>query len=307
MVKKTQLDGKKNLIKDGKKELKKDVPGKKNFIKKISSLKEINNFYSLVGIIGFFGTVIVVCLNFISFIGLKTHFDYYGLNLDLISSGLNYLIYYLCIFCSIIILFFSVVYLMIFLLYKDRSDLSWKDNVCDLLAFIFYILSINFIFYIMIKMFYLSFSLSFTDIDIYVYFSKWLVPFEISVSIIGYIFSKIFKIDIIKWGLNIHNKFLRVVLGSIFIICFFILISGVYKTILDMKEKYYLTDDNSSVIVYSTESYYLTLDCEVRFENGEKVLVIFSNTQNKISSNNVRTKYNTFDRTKFEDIIDNSS
>lgn len=287
-----------NIATDDKK--KNNNVGESNIIHKlISFLKSnnITNIYSLVGILGFIGGVFLVFLNLILYIKNKTIFQYYGLNSDILSTEIHYLIYNIFSIASIIFLFLSIIYLVLLGLERLAEPLKLKEKIIDVLVMLAYVLAINFIFYIFYKTLFLQFDLVLTDLVAYFYFSLNLLPIEIVSCVAINILKNKNRIYISNWNDNVHNYMLRVVFISYSCIIFFAFISYIYTYSLKNKKIYYLIDKNTA-IVYATSDYYITLDCNI----DNKKLVLYYNTQNKISSNNVKTQYIIFEKVDFENI-----
>lgn len=80
----------------------------------------------------------------------------------------------------------------------------------------------------------------------------------------------------------------------IFIIEIFIQLIPDWFRIIDRKDYRMVNDD--TVIVYSSNDYYLTLDCEV----NDETLIIYKGTQEKINTTNVPTRLEKFDMVQIQ-------
>lgn len=80
----------------------------------------------------------------------------------------------------------------------------------------------------------------------------------------------------------------------IFIIEIFIQLIPDWFRIIDRKDYRMVNDD--TVIVYSSNDYYLTLDCEV----NDGTLIIYKGTQEKINTINVPTRLEKFDMVQIQ-------
>ena len=86
---------------------------------------------------------------------------------------------------------------------------------------------------------------------------------------------------------------LKIVPFYLFLLLFIYLLS--YGTEIKMNKEYRIIN-NDKVIVYTTNDYYLTLDCEIK--NNE--LIIYKGKQTKIKNENVKSELISFDEVKLK-------
>ena len=96
-----------------------------------------------------------------------------------------------------------------------------------------------------------------------------------------------------KYNMNDLPNTLKIVPFYIFLLLFSLLLS--YGSQIVMNKSYRIINDNK-VIVYTTNDYYLTLDCEIK----DNKLTIYKGKQTKISNENVVSELINFDEVKLK-------
>ena len=273
-----------------------------NFLKRFK-LNQLEDVPSIFEVVTSLGAILLVFLNLISYVITKTHFQYYGLDVSIFSQNIHKLIYTLCVIISVLALFISIPCLELFLIDKNCRKFKSGDLCRDVAGFLIYCFFIILEFYILIKMSYLKFKVSLEDFSSFWWFFKLIfVTFLIIISL-----TLIFRIVFNLFGLSkkdVDEKIVEKVESAVFIslvvVTFLMSVSNIYYSfVLENKKQYSFIDDRT-VIVYSTEEYYITLDCSIKTDDdGREHLTIYINTQNQISSDNVRTKIESFEDVTF--------
>lgn len=76
-----------------------------------------------------------------------------------------------------------------------------------------------------------------------------------------------------------------------------LIIMNSFRTYLNLiYQKQYKIIDNNKVIVYSTNEYYITLDCDIN--NNE--LIIYKGNQEKIENDNVKSQLKKFNKVEMK-------
>jgi len=221
----------------------------------------------------FLGVIVSNVLKFIEFITSQTYFSYFGIDQNLYNYSDKKFIYELCLSIIFILAFFSVFYCFKQLKenIKKKELFKWEN-----LINVFLILISNF--YIVINT---PGQLNLISIIILV---AIMIILEFIMSLIFFKNEKESTQEQLKRDLINYIKVLP------FIIIFLIIMHSTRTYInLNYQKQHRIIDDNR-VIVYSTNDYYITLDCDI--DNNE--IVIYKGSQEKIENNTVKRKAYTF-------------
>lgn len=248
--------------------------------KKTSITKVIQNNYAwIIAGLTFFGVIVSNILKFIEFITSQTYFSYFGIDHNLYNYSDKNFIYELCLSIIFILAFFSVFYCFKQLKENIRKKELFKwENLINILL----ILISNF--YIVINT---PGQLNIISIIISV---AILIILEFIMSLIFFKKEKESTQEQLKRDLINYIKVLP------FIIIFLIIMHStrIYLN-LTYKKQYQIINDKR-VVVYSTNNYYITLDCDIN--NNE--LVIYKGSQEKIENNNVKSKLTKFNKVEIK-------
>lgn len=248
--------------------------------KKTSITKVIQNNYAwIIAGLTFFGVIVSNILKFIEFITSQTYFSYFGIDHNLYNYSDKNFIYELCLSIIFILAFFSVFYCFKQLKenIKKKELFKWENLINILL-----ILISNF--YIVINT---PGQLNIISIIISV---AILIILEFIMSLIFFKKDKESTQEQLKRDLINYIKVLP------FIIIFLIIMHSTRNYLnLTYKKQYQIINDKR-VVVYSTNNYYITLDCDIN--NNE--LVIYKGSQEKIENNNVKSKLTKFNKVEIK-------
>lgn len=248
--------------------------------KETSITKVIQNNYAwIIAGLTFFGVIVSNVLKFIEFITSETYFWYFGIDHNLYNYSDKNFIYGLCLSIIFILAFISVFYC-----FKQIGENIKKKKwlKCENLINISLILISNL--YIIITT---PGQQNLISIIITVVI---LIIFEFIMSLIFFKKEKESTQEQLKRDLINYIKVLP------FIIIFLIIInsSRIYLN-LTYQKQYKIINDNR-VIVYSTNDYYITLDCDIN--NNE--IVIYNGSQEKIENNNVKSQLTKFTKVEMK-------
>ena len=118
-----------------------------------------------------------------------------------------------------------------------------------------------------------------------------LITTEVIVSIIFWKIDKKEKIK--KNDINDFKNSLKILPFYLFILIFTFLLSYSSEIILN---KSYRIINSDKVIVYTTNDYYLTLDCEIKDDK----LIIYKGKQTKINNENIESELINFEEVKLK-------
>lgn len=247
---------------------------------KISVMKVIRDNYAwIIAGLTFFGIIILNVLKFIEFITSQAYFSYFGIDHNLYNYSDKNFIYELCLSIIIILAFFSIFYC-----FKQLKENIKKKKLFELENLINILLILISNFYIVIN---IPGQLNIISIIILV---TLLIIFEFIMSLIVFKKEKESTQEQLKRDLINYIKLLP------FMIIFLITMHSIRTYInLNYQKQYRVIGDNR-VIVYSTNDYYITLDCSIN--NNE--LIIYKGSQEKIENNNVKSKLTKFNKVEIK-------
>lgn len=256
---------------------KQDIKGKQE---KISVTKIIQNNYAwIIAGLTFLGVIVSNVLRFIEYITSQAYFLYFGIDHNLYNYSDKNFIYELCLSIIFILAFVSVFYCFkqIRENIKKKEWLKWENLINIIL-----ILISNLYITITTPMQQNLMSIIITVII--------LIIFEFIMSLIFFKKDKESTKEQLKRDLINYIKILP------FIIIFLIIMnsSRIYLN-LTYQKQYKIINDNR-VIVYSTNDYYLTLNCDIN--NNE--IVIYKGSQEKIGNNNVKSQLTKFNKVEMK-------
>lgn len=246
----------------------------------ISIIKVIQNNYAwIIAGLTFLGVIVSNALKFIEFIISQTYFSYFGINHSLYNYADKNFIYELCISIIFILAFISVFYCFKQIRENIRKkELIKGENLINILL-------------IFISNLYITITTTeqLNKISIIITIVI-LIVFEFMVSLI------LFKKEKERTQEQANRDLVNYIKLLPFIIILFIFMNS-FKIALTMayQKEYQIIGDNK-VIVYSTNDYYITLDCGVN--NNE--LIIYKGSQEKIESNNVKSQLTKFNKVKMK-------
>lgn len=248
--------------------------------KETSITKVIQNNYAwIIAGLTFFGVIVSNVLKFIEFITSETYFWYFGIDHNLYNYSDKNFIYGLCLSIIFILAFVSVFYCFkqIGENIKKKKWLKWENLINTSLILISNL-------YIIITT---PGQQNLISIIITVVI---LIIFEFIMSLIFFKKEKESTQEQLKRDLINYIKVLP------FIIIFLIIMnsSRIYLN-LTYQKQYKIINDNR-VIVYSTNDYYITLDCDIN--NNE--IVIYNGSQEKIENNNVKSQLTKFNKVEMK-------
>ncbi len=218
-------------------------------------------------------------LRFIKYLYSTLYFDYYGLSYGLFNSNELSILYnfgfsILIMFCFVSLLY---CYKQIYNVKKERISIR------TILANIILIIILNIIIVLL------------TDVRCSVkQFIANVIIFIISEAITSYIFFKIDNKEKNKKNdIKCLQNELKIIPFYLVILVFLVLFNYGFEII---SNKSYRTINNDKVIVYTTNDYYIVLDCTIE----DNKLTIYKGNQTKISNDNVESKLINFDEVKLK-------
>lgn len=248
--------------------------------KKTSITKVIQNNYAwIIAGLTFFGVIVSNILKFIEFITSQTYFSYFGIDHNLYNYSDKNFIYELCLSIIFILAFFSVFYCFkqIRENIKKKELFKWENLINILLIFI------------------LNLYITITTPG-----QQNLISIIITIVILiilEFIMSLIFfKKETESTPEQLKRDLINYIKVLPFIIIFLIAMHStrIYLN-LTYQKQYKIINDNR-VIVYSTNNYYITLDCDIN--NNE--IVIYKGSQEKIENNNVKSQLTKFNKVEMK-------
>lgn len=243
-------------------------------------------FFALFPAIGFL-------LLFSNYFNMMVRFKTFGLNFEFISNSGSGIVFK---YFVNLMAFFTVIFAS-FCKYQNKKNKVSKNEK-----------RVN-SFIIILSCFFIMILLSFYYIPMYFDINTVIVMIVVNIIylIINYImvifyylmlkpiFGDLYdlKKSLLKKVLPIIYIFKVIFLSIIGLVIIFFLIN---RLSISLEKNYYIIGEEQ-VIVYTSSDYYLTLECVITDDK----LIIYRNTQNKISSNNTETKYRTFKDVKIMD------
>lgn len=249
--------------------------------KKRSVTKIIRENYAwVIAVLTFGGVVISNVLKFVEYLTSDVYFLYFGLDHNLYKYSDKNFIYSLCISIIVMLAFGSVFYC--FKQIKDNfsnKKIFRLENLIDII--LIFVLNI----YIIIS------APNELNLIFIIINTPILIIFEFLISLILFKKDEEYSLEKTKRDLINYIKIFP------FMILFLIFLN-ISKNYINLNyiNQYKIIDDNK-VIVYSTNDYYLTLDCEIRNDT----LTIYKGSQEKIGNNNVKSKLTKFNKVKIEE------
>lgn len=241
-------------------------------------IKKVKDYYAcVISVITFLGVIISNILKFIEHLTSEAYFSYFGLNHNLYMYSDRSFIYNLCISILLMFAIYSVFYC--FKQLRDNKNLGkifLQENFWNIIL-------------ILISNTYMIIIVSEkTNNSSLILNLIFLIIFEFIASL--FIFRKEKEIDYTDE--QIKKKIINYIKIFPFLILLLIILhtNKVYLNLNLLKD--YNIINNNKVIVYSTNDYYLTLDCDI---NGNE-LIIYKGEQEKIDNNNVKSELKKFDK-----------
>lgn len=218
-------------------------------------------------------------LRFIKYMYSSFYFSYYGLSYELFNSNELGFLYNFGFSILILLCFGSLMYCYIQLFNKEEMNVEIRTIIFNIIL----IISLNII---------VVFSLNnkYSLCQFIVNFFTLIIT-ETIVSVIFFKMDK--KERNKKYNINDLPNTLKIVPFYIVLLLFSLLLS--YGSQIVMNKSYRIINDDK-VIVYTTDDYYLTLDCEIK----DNKLTIYKGKQTKISNENVVSELINFDEVKLK-------
>ena len=218
-------------------------------------------------------------LRFIKYIYSSYYFNYYGLSYELFNSNELSFLYNFGFSILILLCFVSLMYCYMQLFNKKEMNVKIRTIIFNITL----IIASNII---------VVFSLN-NKYSLCQFILNFLILI-ITETIMSVIFFKMDKKERNKkYNMNDLQNTLKIVPFYIFLLLFSLLLS--YGSQIVMNKSYRIINDNK-VIVYTTNDYYLTLDCEIK----DNKLTIYKGKQTKISNENVVSELINFDEVKLK-------
>ena len=216
-------------------------------------------------------------LRFIKYIYSSFYFSYYGISYELFNSDDLGFLYNFGFSILILLCFGSLMYCYIQLFNVKKMKVKGKT--------------------ILFNIFLIIISNTIVVYSTNVKYSLWqfilnvilLITTEVIVSIIFWKIDKKEKIK--KNDINDFKNSLKILPFYLFILIFTFLLSYSSEIILN---KSYRIINSDKVIVYTTNDYYLTLDCEIKDDK----LIIYKGKQTKINNVNIESELINFEEVK---------
>lgn len=218
-------------------------------------------------------------LRFIKYIYSSYYFNYYGLSYELFNSNELSFLYNFAFSILILLCLGSLMYCYMQLFNKKEMNVKIGTIIFNIIL----IIASNIIVALSLNNKYslCQFILNFFT----------LIIIETVMSVIFFKMDK--KERNKKYNMNDLPNTLKIVPFYIFLLLFSLLLS--YGSQIVMNKSYRIINDNK-VIVYTTNDYYLTLDCEIK----DNKLTIYKGKQTKISNENVVSELINFDEVKLK-------
>lgn len=218
-------------------------------------------------------------LRFIKYIYSSFYFSYYGISYELFNSDDLGFLYNFGFSILILLCFGSLMYCYIQLFNVKKMKVKGKT--------------------ILFNIFLIIISNTIVVYSTNVKYSLWqfilnvilLIATEVIVSIIFWKIDKKEKIK--KNDVNDFKNSLKILPFYLFILIFTFLLSYSSEIILN---KSYRIINSDKVIIYTTNDYYLTLDCEIK----DNKLIIYKGKQTKINNENIESELINFEEVKLK-------
>lgn len=233
----------------------------------------------IIAVLTFIGVIALNILKFIEYITSMAFFNYFGIDHNLYNYADKNFLYELCLSIIFMVALFSVFYC--FKQIKENINkkefFKWENLINSLL--------------IIISNLYITITtpgqLSLISVIITV---AILIFIELIMSLI------IFKEEKESTQQQLKRDFINYIKVLPFIIIFLIIMnsSRIYMNLTHQKQ-YRIIDENK-VVVYSTNDYFITLNCEIN--NNE--LVIYKGSQEKMENNNIKSQLTKFDKAEIK-------
>ena len=236
-----------------------------------------NNYGWIIAFLSLLGIVASNIFKFIEYLNNEIKFSYYGLDHNLYNYSDKNFVYNLC--CSLI---FLIAFGFLLYCFKQiGSNIKKQKIICKNNATDIFIIIVSNVYLVLIYCPKLSYKNMLINFIIFIFLE----------AISAYI---IFR-DTNKNNLVSNDKKEIIVdnIKTVVFLVIFLIISNSIRICLNLSLlTQYKTINNDKVIVYSTNDYYLTLDCDI---NG-KELIIYKGKQEKIDNNNVKSELKNFDK-----------
>ena len=255
-------------------------------VKKIRSILDVlkNNCTWIIGVLTFLGLIMKGMLEFAEYITSEIYFSYYGLNHGLYNYSNKGGIYDLIISIIFALAFISVLACCEQLKeqIKNKNILSRKNfkNIKLIIVSNIYIVLTS------------SEKKNMIEIPILVIA---LIIFEMLIS--GKFFNEFKNMDKTQIDRDqLRKNFVDYIKLIPYILVFLIFMNTVAIYLNLQYQKEYNIINNNKVTIYTTNDYYLTLDCDI---NGDEI-VIYRGRQEKIDNNNIKTQKIKFNKVKVQ-------
>lgn len=212
-------------------------------------------------------------LRFIKYVCSYFYFSYYGLSYELFNMNDLGFFYDFCISILILLCFYSLMYCYIQLFNIKKYIKQIKIVISNALL----ILISN-----IVIMFFLKVKIDIFQIILYLFI---LLAVEFISALVIFKMSRQQNVNYDKVDILNNLK----ILPFFLIMLLFILLFSYGSVIIN--DKSYRIIDDTKVIVYASDDYYLILECEIK--NNE--LIIYRGNQTKISNENVESRLISFD------------
>ena len=266
------------MQKNNKKIVKKDIKQEQENIKLIEVIQK--NYAWIIAGLTFLGVIVSNVLRFIEYITSKAYFLYFGIDYNLYNYSDKNFIYELCLSIIFILAFVSVFYCFkqIRENIKKKEWLKWENLI-------------NISFIVILNLYMTITTPGQQNLMSIIITIVILIIFEFVMSLIFFKKERESTQEQLKRDLINYIKILP------FIIIFLIIMnsSRIYLN-LTYQKQYKIINDNRA-IVYSTNDYYITLDCDIN--NNE--IVIYKGSQEKIENNNVKSQLTNFSKVEVKE------
>lgn len=218
-------------------------------------------------------------LRFIKYVYSFLYFNYYGISYGLFNNEELGMLYNFCTSILLILCFYSLIYC-----YKQLYDtFKNKEKSKTIIVNIFLILISNL---------FIIFS-SGVKISFWQFILNILVLITVEV-VVTIIFAKMIKKQ--KEDDEEPKSFFNYLKLLPFYLILLIFIFSTNYLYSVMKNKSYNIIDDNKVIVYTTNDYYVILDCDIK----DNELIIHKGNQTKINNENVESKLINFEKVKIK-------
>jgi len=218
-------------------------------------------------------------LRFIKYVYSVLYFNYYGISYGLFNNGELGILYNFCISILLMLCFYSLIYCykQLYDMFKNRE----KNKNIIINMFLILISNLFIIFSAGVKISFWQFILN----------NLVLIIIEVVVMII---FAKMIKKQK-EEDENPKSFFNYLKVLPFYLILLILLFSTNYLYSVMKNKSYNIINDNK-VIVYTTNDYYVILDCDIK----DNELTIYKGNQMKVNNENVESKLINFDKVKIK-------